>query len=173
MKAHRIALLVAICSTLSLLPSCKKDEEGEPTEYPTIISSMCIGEWRSDSSFNISNSQYHDHPTGTFRFTNDGRLHIGWPDGSTDDLRFYVGEEATNTGPGELGRSLLWIQELDGTAEYWGGILMIYQTPAECNLLFSDDIAPTAAEYTLANVNEFLWVDNDPVFDYWSKCHRQ
>ena len=152
--------------------ACDKEDDTQPLEPPITISSMCLGEWRSDSSYNISSSQYQNHPQGTFTFRDDGRLNIAWPDGSVDDLTFYVGEEATNIGQSEIGRSLIWVQDPDG-AQYWGGILMIYQTPTECNLLFSDDIAPIGPEHTLGTVHEYLWVDNDPVFDFWSKCYKQ
>ncbi len=182
MKVHRIALLVALVSTVSVLPSCKKDKDTPitPPQTNNSISSICLGEWRTDSTFNIANSTYIPHAPGFHTFTPDGRFTMIRSDGSTEDLIFHVGDEEVNARPGEYGRVLVWFEEPENPFPCeedppwcWGAALLVFQSENECNMMFTDDIGPWQPQYTtLTNVHEYLWDGSDPVFDYWAKCYR-
>ncbi len=113
---------------------------------------------------------------GVFAFSNDGRLNVSWPDGTASTYDFQLGEEALGTAPGEFGRTLIWAYDLghSGDSDYYVmAVLMVYQSSTECFLLFSDDVGPNGPEHSLSTVVENLYVDGDPVFDFWSKCYKQ
>lgn len=166
-------MTVVFTASALLCGSCKKENDATPTPTSNVITSLCIGEWRADSSFVPSTGLYNHHTAATFQFSIDGHLHIIWPDSSADDYDYYVGEEALNPVPNETGRSLIWATETGVPFSSGLGILMVFQTDAECFLLLSDDIGPSAEPNTLSTVTELVVVDGDPVFDFWAKCYRQ
>lgn len=184
-KAHsemiRIFLdhtMQALIASSILLTACKKEEnEGSPTSpvLTASISSICLGEWRADSSFIISISVYQTHPPSFITFTPDGRMSMTRSDGSTENLTFRIGDEEVNVRPGEYGRSLIWFEDPEAQFEEpWGAALLVFQSPTECNMMFTDDITPTwPASNSLTTIHEYVVIENDPVFDVWSKCYSQ
>lgn len=168
-----ISRIIILLLSATFIMGCTKDDEELPTTGPSPIASMCIGQWRADSSFVPNTGLYNHHDPATFNFTNSGDLQIGWPDGSSDQYTFWVGEESDDVSAQEIGRALIWFKEGSDGPDENDGILMIFQSPTECFLLLSDDIGSTSPWNTLAIVNENLVTMGDPVFDFWAKCYKQ